>query len=53
MVELHVNVNYEGITNYNYRDHSTLGTCIQNKTMEGEASYKVICGMIIIIYLKN
>ena len=40
MVELHVNVNYEGITNY--KDHSTLGTCVQNKTMEGEASYKLI-----------
>ena len=40
MVELHVNVNYEGLTNY--KDHSTLGTCVQNKTMEGEASYKLI-----------
>ena len=42
MVELHVSVNYEAITNYNYKDLSTLGTWVQNKTMEGEAFYKVI-----------
>lgn len=52
MVEQHVNVNCEGIKNYNYEDHSTLGEMhtIQS-CMEGSLLH--ICSMITIIYIKN
>lgn len=38
MVELHVNANCEGIKNYTYKDHSSLGEMhtIQNYVCEGE-----------------
>lgn len=43
MVELHVNVNCEGIKNYNYEDYSTLGkTHIIQNYVEGKPPIKII-----------
>lgn len=54
MVELHVNVNCEGIKNYNYEDHSTLGKRIQYKTVgRGEPPTKIIYAVWLQLFIKK